>query len=90
MRGAPVNIPDRSGFTPLHIAVRINSFECVMVLLNIGVDINCESIAGYTPLYLALACNSKQAEAILRENGAVLKKERFDKPPLTSLDNLNV
>lgn len=52
MRGAPVNISDLNGFTPLHIAVQNNDFECMMVLFNIGVDYNAETLSGVTPLFL--------------------------------------
>ena len=50
-----------SSLLPLAIAIAIaiailgNKIECVMVLLNIGVDINATSLAGITPLYLAKA-----------------------------------
>ena len=55
MRGAPVEIKDENGFTPLHIACQLNNFNAVMVLINIEVDINAVSIAGYTPLFIARA-----------------------------------
>lgn len=59
MRGAPVNVPNKNGFTPLHIAAQLNSIDSVLVLLNIGeiggVDVNSTTLSGFTPLYLARA-----------------------------------
>lgn len=54
MRGAPVDVPNLNGFTPLHLAVQGNDFECMMVLFNIGVDCNAETVSGITPLYLGI------------------------------------
>lgn len=72
MQGAPVEVKDENGFTPAHIACQLNNFDILMVLLNIGVDINSVSLAGYTPLFMAHAAGSKQAIIILEENGAKL------------------
>jgi hypothetical protein len=70
MRGSPVDLPDPNGFTPLHLAVQLNDYECIMVLLNIGVDHNASTEQGYTPLYLSIATGSKEAEKLLLEKGA--------------------
>jgi hypothetical protein len=70
MRGTPVDHADSNGFTPLHIAVQLNDYECIMVLLNIGVNHNAATLLGFTPLYLSIATGSKQAEKLLLEKGA--------------------
>jgi hypothetical protein len=70
MRGAEVDLPDKSGFTPLHIACTLNCFEAIMVLLHIGVDINATSKGGATPLFIAKASNSTQSVLLLEEQGA--------------------
>lgn len=79
MRGGPVHLADRTGFTPLHMAVNNNNFECIMVLLNIGaegkVDINATTTSGMTPLFLARAAGAGQAQALLEEQGARLHAE---------------
>ena len=79
MRGAPVHLTDRSGFTPLHMAVKNNNFECIMVLLNIGaaglVDINATTTSGMTPLFLAKASQAGEAYQLLIEQGARLSAE---------------
>jgi len=43
MNGAPIGLKDKSGFTPIHIAVQLDSFECVAVLLRMGADPNVTS-----------------------------------------------
>lgn len=78
--GAPVTTTDINGFTPLHLAVQMNNFECIMVLLNIGVDCNASTLSGYTPLYLSIATGSRQAESLLRERGARLHPEHTNQP----------
>jgi ankyrin repeat protein len=75
MRGAPTNVADKNGFTPIHLAAQSNNFELIMVLLNIGVDVNAVTISGTTPLYLAYACNAHQAIHLLEKNGAQLNVE---------------
>jgi len=70
IRGAPVEVKDGNGFTPLHIACQLNNFNAVMVLLNIEVDINTLSVCGATPLYLAHAANARQCVTLLEEASA--------------------
>ena len=76
MRGAPVDRKEANGYTPLHIACEGNKIECVMVLLNIGVDVNATSLAGITPLYLARASRAYEVEILLREKDAKLETEK--------------
>mmetsp|Transcript_741 Transcript_741/g.750 ORF Transcript_741/g.750 Transcript_741/m.750 type:complete len:211 (+) Transcript_741:191-823(+) len=70
IRGAPVELPDENGFTPLHIACQLNDYNAVMVLINIEVNINALTVAGYTPLFLALSSDAKQCVQLLQEVGA--------------------
>lgn len=71
IRGAPVDIADPiNGFTPLHLAVQLGSLECVMVLLNIGVDVNAASSSGATPLFLSGSQGMTEVKALLLERGA--------------------
>lgn len=69
MRGARVDIPDKGGFTPLHIASTLNLYEVLMVLFHIGVDVNVTTLQGNTPLYLAKAAGATQAALLLEERG---------------------
>jgi len=79
MRGAPVHLADRTGFTPLHMAVNNNNFEAIMVLLNIGkegkVDINAITTSGITPLFLAKSTGAMEAMKLLEEQGARMHAE---------------
>jgi ankyrin repeat protein len=87
MQGAPVNIADKSGFTPLHLAVQMNSFECVMVLINAGADVNATTLSGVTPLYLAVAAGGNEAAAVLRENGGLMEIDLSGQgAPIKALD----
>lgn len=72
MRGAAIDIPDKNGFTPLHIAATLNCIEVMMVLFHIGVDVNCETLQGNTPLYLSISSKAKQCELLLKEQGGLL------------------
>jgi len=87
MQGAPVNIADKNGFTPLHLAVQMNSFECVMVLINAGADVNATTLSGVTPLYLAVAAGGNEAAAVLRENGGLMEIDLSGQgAPIKALD----
>ena len=70
IRGANPELSDVNGFRPIHIACQNNAFECLMVLLNIGVDINAETISGVTPLYLAHAAEANQCVSLLKKHSA--------------------
>ena len=76
MRGAPAEVPEANGYTPLHVACEGNKIECVIVLLNIGVDVNVTSLAGITPLYLARAAKAKEVEILLLEKNARLETDK--------------
>ena len=79
MLGAPCNVPNKMGYTPLHIAAARNHHRCVEVLLNMSMDIEVNAVTnkGYTPLYLAVACNSALSVQMLVSAGGV---ESTDKP----------
>lgn len=72
LRGAPAAVPDENKYTPLHIACHHNDIECVMVLVNFGVDVNCSTISGVTPMYMAVASNATQVIEILQKANAKL------------------
>ena len=44
MLGAPCNIPNHMGYTPLHIAAARNYHKCVEVLLNMRLDIEVNAV----------------------------------------------
>ena len=53
MRSGDVVLKEKNGSYPIHVAVQLNSIDCVMVLIHIGVDINKTNSLGFTPLQLA-------------------------------------
>ena len=87
MAGAPADIQDMNGFAPIHIACQQNGFDCVMVLLNIGVDINVPTVSGLTPLYLAHAAGATQCFMLLSEHKAkLIADSQLKLPGATILD----
>ena len=90
MRGAEVDLADKAGFTPLHIAATLNLFEVMMVLLHIGVDVNVATVQGNTPLYLAKAAGATQAVQLLEEHGAKLTVEHGRHGPGADILDLNI
>lgn len=69
--GAPCDAPNKSGYTPLHVAAARNFPMCVEVLLNMKMDIkvNALTLKGYTALYLAVACKSDLCAKMIRDAG---------------------
>jgi hypothetical protein len=53
MHSGNVVLKEKNGSYPIHVAVQLNSIDCVMVLIHIGVDINKTNALGFTPLQLA-------------------------------------
>ena len=50
---APIDIPDKENYLPLHIAAARGSFETVDLLVKRGSDVNALSSRGETPVLLA-------------------------------------
>lgn len=73
MDGAPIEVKDTNGFCPIHIAARNNDYECVMVLINFGADLNAVTISGVTPLYMAKAAGASQVVELLESQNAILE-----------------
>ncbi|EGW56028.1 ankyrin repeat domain-containing protein [Candidatus Endoriftia persephonae] len=73
-RGAKINVTDKDGNTPLHIAVLQNHRVIVKHLIAKGAEVNQRNHAGQTALQLAIANNSEAIIAILHKYGAVAGK----------------
>ncbi len=77
----------RNGSSPIHLAVQMKSIDCIMVLINIGVDLNIVNNMGFTPRFLAHSQQNTQVEKLLAESGAKLVLEsQYDAPLRTILD----
>ena len=87
MRGGPVTLTGKNGSTPIHLAVQMKSVDCIMVLINIGVDLNVVNNMGFTPRFLAHSASAVQIEKLLVENGALMVLEsHYEEPVQTILD----
>lgn len=67
-----LEIPDRSGYYPLHYAVEFNNLTAVKLLLNNGANINSKDKRGYTPLFLSILIKNIQISEYLISKGADL------------------
>jgi hypothetical protein len=87
MRGGSKIMSGKNGSTPIHLAVQMKSIDCIMVLINIGVDLNVVNNMGFTPLFLAHSSGASQIFNLLQENGAKMVLEaHFEAPVTTVLD----
>lgn len=85
MRNGPVVLHDKNGSSPLHLAVQMNSIDCVMVLINIKVDLSQPNELGFTPLYVAHSAGYTQIVQLLMENKARMFVEPKIEPPVTTI-----
>jgi hypothetical protein len=85
MRHGPECLGERNGTTPLHLAVQMNSIDCVMVLVNIGVDLNVPNHLGYTPLYVARLNGFSEIEKLLASHNATLKSSKIVIKPISTI-----
>jgi ankyrin repeat protein len=80
-KDANVNIDNRMGFTPLHLAISLlpsknaaysqkNSVVIAKLLLAAGADINAKANMGDTPLHRAVTSNQVDVVQLLIKNGA--------------------
>jgi ankyrin repeat protein len=68
--GMDVNIQNRYGWTPLHIAIRRDRRDMVTYLLDKGADIDKVDGVGWTPLMEAVMDDMPELCALLIEKGA--------------------
>ena len=79
--GHDLNIQDKDGQTPLHIAIRWSLFHAAMsqtdvnlveLLMEHGADLNTQDVLGYTPLHCAAFSGTPEIISMLIERGASL------------------
>lgn len=68
--GTDVNLQNRYGWTPLHIAIRRDRRDMVTYLLEQGADIDKVDGVGWTPLMEAVMDDMPELCALLIEKGA--------------------
>ncbi len=83
MRGGPSVL--KNSF-PIHAAVQANSVDCIMVLLNIGIDLNGVNNLGFTALALARSLGRLHIVKLLEENHAKMFEDQETQPAQTGLE----
>ena len=70
--GANVNLPDRNGQTPTHLACQRSSKECIEELCKavIAPDLELRNFNGFTPLHEAVFASCSEAVRSLVDQGA--------------------
>ena len=68
--GVPVDIKDKDGITPLHIAAILGSLMTCKVLILYGAAVNVTDPKGFTPLMWAAKMGQKDIVLFLINNGA--------------------
>lgn len=68
--GANINLQNRYGWTPLHIAIRRDRREMVRYLIEKGADINRADGVGWTPLMECVMDDMPELCQLLLEHGA--------------------
>ena len=86
MRGGERVLMQKSGSWPIHMAVQVDSIDCVMILINIGVDINMPNNLGFTPLFLAQSLKREAIFKLLQENKAKMFEDAEMQPAETGLE----
>ncbi len=81
MRNGKVALKDKNGSSPLHLAVQMNSIDCIMVLINIGVELSSRNVLGFTPMFIAHSAGFTQIVQLLRENKAQMFIETAAEAP---------
>lgn len=89
-RAMLINIQDKDGNTPLHIACKHNHHECVKLLLQQqNIDVNVKNNKGQTPLFIACAEQANESAEYLLQREDVdvnvtcsLKYYSFETSPL--------
>ena len=68
--GIDLNIPDGTGFTPLHITCKLGHAACTHMLCNFGADVNVVDRKKNTPLILAASAGFRECCKALINHGA--------------------
>ena len=67
--GADVNLQDRVGATPLHVACQEGNLPCVLTLLKAGANVTLPNNWGGLPIHIAAQHNRVEIVKTLLEHG---------------------
>uniref|UniRef100_A0A4W6C9A8 Ankyrin 3 n=1 Tax=Lates calcarifer TaxID=8187 RepID=A0A4W6C9A8_LATCA len=82
-RDAPINMGNKSGLTPLHLAAQEDKVNVAEVLVNQGAIVDPETKLGYTPLHVACHYgNVKMVNFLLKNQAKVNAKTKNGYTPL--------
>ncbi|XP_053380185.1 ankyrin-1-like [Mercenaria mercenaria] len=68
-----INMKNKEGFTPLHLAAIHNNDEIAVQLIEKQADMNKKDNDGLTPILTAASCDSSEVIEVLLQNGANLE-----------------
>ncbi len=77
--GSPLDMKNKNGQTPLHIAVERNSWFCVRFLVESGCNVNLPNRENLKPIQIAIANQNEDIIRTLAENGAEIPEGRYKK-----------
>lgn len=84
-----INIKDKIGQSPLHLAVWTNNYLAVILLLQYKADINNQDQMGRTPLHCAIYNNNlKITQLLLKNNAKTNIKDNTGKIALKIYNNI--
>lgn len=87
MRHGIAVLGQKNGMSPIHLAVQMGYIDCIMVLINMGVDINETNSSGQTPLTIARSCKDEAVEKLLvAHNATIISSKQTDRLDSTILD----
>ncbi|XP_057325538.1 putative ankyrin repeat protein RF_0381 [Microplitis mediator] len=80
--GALVNLkctlPDKAGYTALHLACEIPNDDFARVLLDSGADVNSKSVDDIQPIHIAVLCENEKIIHLLLRRGANINSHYQD------------
>ncbi len=69
-KGVRVDIQDREGHTPLHVAIPFHQTESMKLLISFGASLSCQDQFGQTPLHHAASLIDDDTVELLLKAGA--------------------
>ena len=83
-----INDKDENGQSPLHIAVKLNLFDYVTILIKNGAYVNAQDEDAITPLHVAIGGNYTDCITVLINNGADIHiKSNYENTPLDDAES---
>ncbi|XP_044585354.1 putative ankyrin repeat protein RF_0381 [Cotesia glomerata] len=78
------NLPDRAGYTPLHLACEITNCEFAKILIDYQADVNCSSVDNVQPIHIAVLYENEKIICLLLSHGANINSRYYPGPNIYS------